>query len=64
MVKIRSKSKSRRFSFEIDKKRLIEFSQMPIAARLNWLEDANRFINSVAGKSLRKRWELIRAGKT
>jgi hypothetical protein len=63
MAKSRSKAKAQKFSFEIDKKRLIEFSKMTIAARLNWLEEANRFINSVSGGSIRKRWELIRSGK-
>lgn len=60
MARSKLKPGTRKFSFEIDKKRLIEFSKMPIAARLNWLEEANRFINSAGGKAIRKRWELIR----
>jgi hypothetical protein len=63
MAKSRSKEGPKSFSFEIDKKRLIEFSKMPIVARLNWLEEANRFINSVGGRALRKRWDLLKSGK-
>lgn len=63
MKRRKTKSKNFKFSFEIEKERLLELSKMPIAARLNWLEEANRFINSVSGKSIRKRWELIRSGK-
>jgi len=63
MAKSRSKARPKSFSFEIDKKRLIEFSKMSIVARLNWLEEANRFISSVGGRSLRKRWNLLRSGK-
>ncbi|MFH1710024.1 MAG: hypothetical protein ABH860_02990 [bacterium] len=63
MAKSSSKAKPRSFSFEMDKKRLIEFSKMPIVARLNWLEEANQFINSVGGRAIRKRWDMLRSGK-
>ena len=63
MARSKSRPKAQKFSFEIDRKRLIEFSKMTIAARLNWLEDANKFINSLSGKNIRKRWELIRSGR-
>jgi hypothetical protein len=63
MAKSRSKARPKSFSFEMDKKRLVEFSKMPIVARLNWLEEANRFISSVGGRALRKRWDMLKSGK-
>ncbi|NQU17486.1 MAG: hypothetical protein HQ564_05405 [Candidatus Saganbacteria bacterium] len=48
------------YSFKIERKRLLEFSKMPIAARLKWLEEALRFAASInKGKTLRN-WLKLR----
>ncbi len=60
-MKIRNEKNKRRGSrFRIASSRLIEFSRMPIALRLRWLEEANHFLNSITGKDFKAKRKLFR----
>ena len=51
------------YGFKIDSERLHEFAKMPVSARLQWLEEANQFFNSISDPEIKKRWRLNREGK-
>jgi len=51
------------YGLKLDKERLIEFSRMPIVSRLEWLEEANGFLNSITDPECKKRWQLQREHK-
>jgi len=50
----------RGYSFQIDSERLREFAKIPAAARLQWLEEANQFFNSITDPAIKKSWRLQR----
>jgi len=54
----------RELSFKIDRERLLEFSRISPAGRLDWLEEANRFIAQVDNGRLLKKWLAQRGGRT
>lgn len=53
--------KALRFSFTIDRARLFEFAKMPVIARLEWLEETNRFLASITNRKLKKLWAAFKA---
>ncbi|MBU0687694.1 MAG: hypothetical protein KKB81_07645 [Candidatus Margulisbacteria bacterium] len=54
---------SKGYSYTIDRKRLLEFAKFSIEDRLQWLEEANEFLNKVASPETKKMWQLFREGK-
>lgn len=52
-----------KITFKIDRERLLEYSKLSAADRLQWLEEANNFLHSISDKIFQKRWELQRTGK-
>ncbi|OGC11015.1 hypothetical protein A3K48_00550 [candidate division WOR-1 bacterium RIFOXYA12_FULL_52_29] len=51
------------YSFQIDGERLREYAKLSAAARLEWLEEANQFFNSISDPAIKERWRLGREGK-
>lgn len=51
---------AQKYSFKIDRERLLEFSKMPIVARLKWLEEALRFTASINNGKILKNWLGLR----
>jgi hypothetical protein len=51
------------FGLKLDKERLFEYSKMPIVSRLNWLEEANKFLHSVTDPKIKESWRKQREGK-
>jgi hypothetical protein len=51
------------FTFDIDRKSLVGFAKLSVASRLQWLEEANVFLNKIASPAAKKRWRLFREGK-
>jgi hypothetical protein len=49
-----------RYSFRIDNARLHEYAQLSAAARLQWLEEANQFLNSVSDPAIKNCWKMQR----
>jgi len=47
---------AQKYSFKIERKRLLEFSKMPIAARLKWLEEALLFTAGINNGKILKNW--------
>jgi len=57
----KSKTEARsKFAYKIDRERLLEFSKMSVEARLEWLEEANKFLNTIKDKRIRKKWQMFR----
>jgi len=55
----------RTFSFRLSKEKLREFQGLSAEAKLQWLEDANRFVNEFVSPEKRRKWEeFIKAGKS
>ena len=63
MSKKRNKKKEAGFAYAFSEEKLKEFKDTPIRARLQWLEEANMFINKALGFKKRavfdKRFEGI-----
>jgi len=52
------------FSFRLSIEKLREFQGISAEAKLQWLEDANRFVNEFVSPDKRRRWEeFIKAGR-
>ena len=51
--------KNRAFSFRLSKDKLREFYGLSAEAKLEWLEDANNFVNKFLSTEKRKRWEKL-----
>lgn len=45
---------------KIDKERLFEFSKMSIESRLQWLEEANEFLNTITNKEIKHKWQIFK----
>jgi hypothetical protein len=45
------------FSFRISKEKLMEFQGLSAEAKLQWLEEANSFINEFVSPEKLKKWE-------
>jgi hypothetical protein len=60
---MKNRQKKINYSFTIDPERLLEFSKMPVKARLEWLEEANKFVRSISGGKVFRRWQKLRAEK-
>jgi hypothetical protein len=45
------------YSYRLSKEKLREFLGFSAEAKLEWLEEANRFINEFLPSEKRKRWE-------
>jgi hypothetical protein len=50
-------------SFTIDRTRLLEMSKISSAGRLQWLEEANKFIASIDSGKLMRQWQKSREKK-
>lgn len=48
------------FSFRLSREKLKEFRGISSEDKLNWLEDANSFINEFLTKEKIRKWEKIR----
>jgi hypothetical protein len=52
------------FSFRLSKEKLREFQGLSAEAKLQWLEDANRFVNEFVSPEKRRKWEeFIKGGE-
>jgi len=51
------------FRYVIDDETILEYLQVPIEQRLEWLEEANRFLLAVMPASVRDIWEKFRRGQ-
>lgn len=51
------------FRYVIDDETLLKYLQVPIEQRLEWLEEANRFLLAVMPASVRDIWEKFRRGQ-
>lgn len=45
------------YSHHLSKEKLREFIGLPAEAKLDWLEEANKFVNEFVSPEKRKRWE-------
>lgn len=45
------------FSFRLSKEKLREFQGLSAEAKLQWLEDANSFVNEFVSPEKRRKWE-------
>jgi hypothetical protein len=51
------------FSFRLPKEKLKEFQGLSAEAKLQWLEDANTFVNEFVSPEKHRKWEeFIKAG--
>jgi hypothetical protein len=46
-----------RFAFRLSKEKIMEFSKLSAEDKLNWLEDANRFVAEFLPEEKLKKWE-------
>lgn len=51
------------FRYVIDDETILKYLQVPIEQRLEWLEEANRFLLAVMPASVRDIWEKFRRGQ-
>lgn len=51
------------YSFKPDKEYIRQTMNMPAYAKLEWLQEANEFINRALSKRKRKIWEKFRKGE-
>lgn len=51
------KEKKRDYAFRISKESLIAFSKLSAEEKLNWLEEANKFIEDLVPEEKLMRWE-------
>ncbi len=51
------------FSYFIEEEKLLKYLQVPIEQRLEWLEEANRFLLTVTPAKVREIWEKFRRGE-
>ena len=51
------------FRYHCARRQLLAWMKVPTAAKLTWLEDANRFLNRVMTPEARRVRELFRQGK-
>jgi hypothetical protein len=52
------------FSFRLSKEKLREFQGLSAEAKLQWLEDANSFVNEFVSPEKRRKWEeFIKSGE-
>ena len=51
------------FRYHCTREQLLAWMRVPAAAKLRWLEDANRFLDKVMTPQSRRIRELFRAGK-
>ena len=49
--------KKEQYCYRLSKEKLREFLSFSAEAKLEWLEEANRFINEFLPSEKRKRWE-------
>ncbi|RJQ43714.1 MAG: hypothetical protein C4538_11570 [Nitrospiraceae bacterium] len=54
---MKTKNKDNSFAYIFSNEKLREFKDMPIKARLQWLEEANAFINKALGFRKRARFD-------
>jgi hypothetical protein len=52
--------KSKGFAFQLSKEKLLECHNLSAKDKLDWLEEANNFINEALTKEQRDRWEIIK----
>jgi hypothetical protein len=50
------------FAFTLDKEKIRATCDLSAEDKLNWLEEANRFVNASMTPAKRKRWEKIKQG--
>lgn len=50
------------FCYQFTKETLDRFKDMPARAKLEWLEEANEFVNKFVSPAKRKYWEKIKLG--
>lgn len=49
--------------FVLDKEKIVRFKDMPPAAKLEWLEEANRFVRLALDETKLRIWEKFRRGE-
>lgn len=50
------------FCYQFTKETLDRFKDMPARTKLEWLEEANEFVNKFVSPAKRKYWEKIKQG--
>jgi hypothetical protein len=50
------------FAFTLDKEKILSTYNLSAEDKLNWLEEANCFVNASMTPAKRKRWEKIKHG--
>lgn len=58
----KSDMQKKTFSFHLSREKIKEFKDISTEAKLNWLEDANNFINKFLSPENRKKWEKMISG--
>jgi len=51
------------FSYVLDDEQILRYLQVPIEQRLEWLEEANRFLLAATPPEVREIWEKFRRGE-
>ena len=51
------------FSYVIEAEQILKYLQVPIEQRLEWLEEANRFLFSATPPGAREIWQKFRRGE-
>jgi hypothetical protein len=49
--------------FVLDKEKILRFKDLPAAAKLEWLEEANRFVRLALDETKLRIWEKFRRGE-
>jgi hypothetical protein len=53
----------RGFSYVLDDEQILKYLQVPIDHRLEWLEEANRFLLAATPPRAREIWQKFRRGE-
>lgn len=51
------------YSYTVTKAQIKKYQELPLAARLQWLEDANRFLYMAMSNEAKKKREAFRKGE-
>ena len=51
------------FRYVVEEEQLLKYLQVPIEQRLEWLEEANRFLDAATPAAAREIWQRFRRGE-
>ena len=60
MKKSNDKGPFSHFGLKLDRERLLGFTSIPFDKKLDWLEEANAFLYSIADEATKNKWKLFK----